>query len=224
MDRLSRNCCTWGRSFTCTWEGTASPEKQQHPRPDTKVPPKSGPAPQVGSQGSLSHPLPWDFSPWDPSIYSGRRDGHHSLSQPSVPPQGPNTQLSPPQRTATHLIGISLENSGDGGRGALAAAGEQGGAEQGPLLWAGAGSAPRPAGQPPRSPHSPAPGPGCTPGCCGSCGERPCPVPGPWGPAWPEEARGSEGLGGYMGTSPHTHTHRLGTAGSWHSSMGSPEK
>lgn len=122
MERLSRKCCTWGRSCTWTCKGTASAGS-----PSTQNPTPSS-APQ-GSPGDPRHPLPWDSIPW------GARGG--CRTQTLSPPR------SPPRHKDAHLVGIALEGGGEGGHGTRQPSSEHGGADQGPLLG-GAGISIRP--------------------------------------------------------------------------------
>lgn len=61
----------------------------------------------------------------------------HSPLCPPHPNQGPSTPLSQPQHVNTHLVGVSLEDCGEGGHGTLPPASKHGGADQSPLLQSG---------------------------------------------------------------------------------------
>lgn len=210
-------------------EGNSIARQPQHPSPGTQV----GPAPQAGSKGPLSHPLPWGLLPlW----LSGEDMGTEATwtmwlvtalcARP--PNQGPSTPLSQPQHMSTHLVGVSLEDRGEGGHGTLPPASEHGGADQGPPLRSGEQSqtpAPGLQSSPPDPPKLTSSRTRVRSGVLRVFRGPSLPGTGTAGTSLAggrQRVSSAAGLGGCGDPLPHTH--RLGAAGSWHSSAGSPEK
>lgn len=229
MERLSRNCSAWGRSFTWTWKGTASPGSpstqvlaprwDQHPKQDPR-------GPSATLSPGVSFPSGCQGRTW-----AQRPHGQCGLSQPSVPPhlnQGPSTPLSQPQHMSTHLVGVSLEDRGEGGHGTLPPASEHGGADQGPLLRSREQSqtpAPGLQSSPPDPPKLTSSRTRVHSGMLRVFRGPSLPGAGTAGTSLAggrQRVSSAAGLGGCGDPLPHTH--RLGAAGSWHSSAGSPEK
>lgn len=182
---------------------------QAAPAPKTRHPA----VPPRGAQGTPATP--------SPGIPSPGVQGEDAGPNPTAPPR------PPPRHKDAHLVGIALEGGGEGGHGTRQPSGEHRGADQGPLLGgAGISIRPSPSIVPP-TPNPPQLTSSRTRVCSGVL--RVLRGPGVGG-AGSGLARGKQILGaagGAVETPPpkkKKHTHRLGTAGSWHSSTGSPEK